>query len=182
MVFVELVVKFIVLMLKKGLLVIFEFILLVGLIEQMVEWLVEMCLDFSFFQQVGEVVDVNIVYCLEWVLFGQVMVELIKNDCVIGGMLLVCFVCVSELYKIFFEGECVVINLCIVEMCKLMENSFCDVNIVFVNELLLICVDQGINVWELICLVNCYLCVNILQLGLGVGGYCIVVDLWFIVV
>lgn len=182
MIYVELVVCFIVLVLKKGVLVIFEFILLVGLIEKMVEWLVEMCLDFIFLQQVGEQVDVNIVYCLECVLSGQVMVELIKNDCVIGGMMLVCLVCVSELYKIFFEGECVVINLWMVEMCKFIENSFCDVNIVFVNELLLICVDQGINVWELICLVNCYFCVNIFQSGFGVGGYCIVVDLWFIVV
>lgn len=48
MIYVELVVCFIVLVLKKGVLVIFEFILLVGLIEKMVEWLVEMCLDFIF--------------------------------------------------------------------------------------------------------------------------------------
>lgn len=66
-------------------------------------------------------------------------------------------------------------------MVKLIENSFCDVNIVFVNELLFICDKLDINVWELIFLVNWYFCVSILQLGCGVGGYCIVVDLWFIV-
>lgn len=69
------------------------------------------------------------------------MVELIKNDRVIGGMTSVCSVRVSELYKIFFEGECVVINSRTAEMCKFIENSFRDVNIVFVNELSLICVD-----------------------------------------
>lgn len=48
MIYVESVVRFIVLVLKKGVLVIFEFISSVGSIEKMVEWLVEMCLDFIF--------------------------------------------------------------------------------------------------------------------------------------
>ncbi len=38
------------------------------------------------------------------------MVELIKNDRVIGGMTPVCSARASELYKIFLEGECVVTN------------------------------------------------------------------------
>ncbi len=78
------------------------------------------------------------------------MVELIKNDRVIGGMTPVCSTRASELYKIFLEGECVVTNSRTAEMCKLTENSFRDVNIAFANELSLICADQGINVWELI--------------------------------
>ena len=82
------------------------------------------------------------------------MVELIKNDRVIGGMTPVCSARASELYKIFLEGECVVTNSRTAEMCKLTENSFRDVNIAFANELSLICADQGINVWELIRLAN----------------------------
>ncbi len=78
------------------------------------------------------------------------MVELIKNDRVIGGMSPVCSARASELYKIFLEGECVVTNSRTAEMCKLTENSFRDVNIAFANELSLICADQAINVWELI--------------------------------
>jgi UDP-N-acetyl-D-mannosaminuronate dehydrogenase len=39
------------------------------------------------------------------VLPGQVMVELIKNDRVIGGMTPVCSERASALYKIFLEGE-----------------------------------------------------------------------------
>lgn len=69
----------------------------------------------------------------------------------IGGMSPVCSARASELYKIFLEGECVVTNSRTAEMCKLTENSFRDVNIAFANELSLICADQGINVWELIC-------------------------------
>lgn len=70
------------------------------------------------------------------------MVELIKNDRVIGGMTSVCSARASELYNIFLEGECVVTNARTAEMCKLTENSFRDVNIAFANELSLICADQ----------------------------------------
>ena len=167
--------------LKKGALVILESTSPVGSTEKMAEWLAEMRPDLTFPQQVGEQADVNIAYCPERVLPGQVMVELIKNDRVIGGMTPVCSDRASELYKIFLEGECVVTNSRTAEMCKLTENSFRDVNIAFANELSLICADQGINVWELIRLANRHPRVNILQPGPGVGGHCIAVDPWFIV-
>jgi UDP-N-acetyl-D-mannosaminuronic acid dehydrogenase len=167
--------------LKKGALVILESTSPVGSTEQMAEWLAELRSDLSFPQQAGEAADINIAYCPERVLPGQVMVELIKNDRVIGGMTPACSARASELYKIFLEGECVVTNSRTAEMCKLTENSFRDVNIAFANELSLICADQGINVWELIRLANRHPRVNILQPGPGVGGHCIAVDPWFIV-
>lgn len=109
------------------------------------------------------------------------MVELIKNDRVVGGMTPKSSLRASELYNIFLEGECVITNARTAEMCKLTENSFRDVNIAFANELSLICAEQDINVWELIRLANRHPRVNILQPGPGVGGHCIAVDPWFIV-
>ncbi|GKW09252.1 UDP-N-acetyl-D-mannosamine dehydrogenase [Pectobacterium carotovorum] len=167
--------------LKKGDLVILESTSPVGATEQMAEWLADARPDLTFPQQVGETTDINIAYCPERVLPGQVVVELIKNDRVIGGMTPVCSARASELYKIFLEGECVVTNSRTAEMCKLTENSFRDVNIAFANELSLICAEQNINVWELIRLANRHPRVNILQPGPGVGGHCIAVDPWFIV-
>lgn len=167
--------------LKKGDLVILESTSPVGATEQVAEWLAETRSDLSFPQQAGEAADVNIAYCPERVLPGQVMVELIKNDRVIGGMTPKCSARASALYKIFLEGECVLTNARTAEMCKLTENSFRDVNIAFANELSLICAEQGINVWELIRLANRHPRVNILQPGPGVGGHCIAVDPWFIV-
>jgi UDP-N-acetyl-D-mannosaminuronic acid dehydrogenase len=102
--------------LKKGALVILESTSPVGSTEQMAAWLAEMRPDLSFPQQAGEAADVNIAYCPERVLPGQVMVELIKNDRVIGGMSPVCSARASELYKIFLEGECVVTNSRTAEM------------------------------------------------------------------
>lgn len=167
--------------LKKGALVILESTSPVGATEQMAEWLAALRTDLSFPQQAGDAADINVAYCPERVLPGQVMVELIKNDRVIGGMTPVCSARASELYNIFLEGECVVTNARTAELCKLTENSFRDVNIAFANELSLICADQGINVWELIRLANRHPRVNILQPGPGVGGHCIAVDPWFIV-
>ena len=167
--------------LKKGDLVILESTSPVGATEQIAQWLAEARSDLSFPQDAGEQADVNIAYCPERVLPGQVMVELIQNDRVIGGMTPKCSERASALYKIFLEGECVVTNSRTAEMCKLTENSFRDVNIAFANELSLICAEQGINVWELIRLANRHPRVNILQPGPGVGGHCIAVDPWFIV-
>ncbi|EHD19709.1 MULTISPECIES: UDP-N-acetyl-D-mannosamine dehydrogenase [Brenneria] len=167
--------------LKAGDLVILESTSPVGATEQMAEWLAQARPDLTFPQQSGEAADIHIAYCPERVLPGQVMVELIKNDRVIGGMTPACSALASELYKIFLEGECVVTNARTAEMCKLTENSFRDVNIAFANELSLICAEQNINVWELIRLANRHPRVNILQPGPGVGGHCIAVDPWFIV-
>ena len=169
MVYVEAAAKSLAPVLKKGALVILESTSPVGATEQMAAWLAEMRPDLTFPQQVGEQADVNIAYCPERVLPGQVMVELIKNDRVIGGMTSVCSARASELYNIFLEGECVVTNARTAERCKLTENSFRDVNNAFEIEL------------SLISLANRHPRVNILQPGPGVGGHCIAVDPWFIV-
>lgn len=181
MIFVKAAAESIAPVLKKGALVILESTSPVGSTEQMAGWLADLRPDLTFPHQAGEAADINVAYCPERVLPGQVMVELIKNDRVIGGMTPVCSARASELYKIFLEGECVVTNSRTAEMCKLTENSFRDVNIAFANELSLICAAQEINVWELISLANRHPRVNILQPGPGVGGHCIAVDPWFIV-
>lgn len=167
--------------LQPGSLVVLESTSPVGTTEQMAAWLAEARPDLTFPQQAGDDADIHIAYCPERVLPGQVVVELVKNDRVIGGMTSTCAAHASALYKIFLEGECVKTDARTAEMCKLTENSFRDVNIAFANELSLICAEQDINVWELIRLANRHPRVNILQPGPGVGGHCIAVDPWFIV-
>lgn len=187
MTFVEKAVTALAPVLKKGDLIILESTSPVGATEQMAKWLADLRPDLQFPQPetvlaaASTAPDVNIAYCPERVLPGKVMVELIKNDRVIGGMTEQCSKRASDLYRIFLEGECVVTNSRTAEMCKLTENSFRDVNIAFANELSLICDAQDINVWELIRLANRHPRVNILQPGPGVGGHCIAVDPWFIV-
>lgn len=167
--------------LQKGNLVILESTSPVGATEQMAAWLAEARPDLSFPQQAGEDADICVAHCPERVLPGKVLVELVNNDRVIGGMTPKCSQAAVSLYKLFVQGECVVTNARTAEMCKLTENSFRDVNIAFANELSIICDKLDINVWELIRLANRHPRVNILQPGPGVGGHCIAVDPWFIV-
>lgn len=167
--------------LKKGNLVILESTSPVGATEQMAAWLAEARPDLTFPQQAGEVADICVAHCPERVLPGKVLVELVNNDRVIGGMTPRCSQAAVSLYKLFVQGECVVTSARTAEMCKLTENSFRDVNIAFANELSMICDKLDINVWELIKLANRHPRVNILQPGPGVGGHCIAVDPWFIV-
>ncbi|WP_458628209.1 UDP-N-acetyl-D-mannosamine dehydrogenase [Winogradskyella sp. PC D3.3] len=129
-----------------------------------------------------ELVDkINIAYCPERVLPGNVMYELVYNDRVIGGVNEKATEKAVAFYQQFIKGELHKTNARTAEMCKLVENSSRDVQIAFANELSLICDKAGINVWELIELANKHPRVNILQPGCGVGGHCIAVDPYFIV-
>ncbi|MCI2230387.1 UDP-N-acetyl-D-mannosamine dehydrogenase [Polaribacter sp. MSW13] len=123
----------------------------------------------------------NIAYCPERVLPGNVMYELVHNDRVIGGVDEKSTQKAINFYKQFVKGALHATNARTAEMCKLTENSSRDVQIAFANELSLICDKADINVWELITLANKHPRVNILQPGCGVGGHCIAVDPYFIV-
>ena len=168
--------------LRKGNLVILESTSPVGSTEQMMHWLAESRPDLSFPHQKAEAADVQIAYCPERVLPGQVLKELVENDRIIGGVTHHCAARAASLYRYFVEGACLLTNARTAEMCKLTENAYRDVNIAFANELSLVC-DHigGIDVWELIKLANHHPRVKILQPGPGVGGHCIAVDPWFIV-
>jgi UDP-N-acetyl-D-mannosaminuronic acid dehydrogenase len=123
----------------------------------------------------------NVAYCPERVLPGNVMYELVHNDRVIGGVDEKSTAKATDFYKQFIKGDLHETNARTAEMCKLVENSSRDVQIAFANELSLICDKADINVWELIKLANKHPRVNILQPGCGVGGHCIAVDPYFIV-
>jgi UDP-N-acetyl-D-mannosaminuronic acid dehydrogenase len=123
----------------------------------------------------------NIAYCPERVLPGNVMYELVHNDRVIGGVNEKSTDKAVWFYKQFIKGDLHKTNARTAEMCKLVENASRDVQIAFANELSLICDKADINVWELINLANKHPRVNILQPGCGVGGHCIAVDPYFIV-
>ncbi|RMI12587.1 UDP-N-acetyl-D-mannosamine dehydrogenase [Cellulomonas triticagri] len=123
----------------------------------------------------------HVAHCPERVLPGRVMVELVTNDRIVGGLTTEAARRAKDLYATFCQGEIVTTDAVTAEMAKLVENSYRDVNIAFANELSVICGKLGIDVWELIELANHHPRVDILQPGPGVGGHCIAVDPWFIV-
>ncbi len=124
--------------------------------------------------------NIHIAYCPERVLPGNVIVELVNNDRVIGGIDEASTTHAIEFYSQFVKGRLHRTNSRTAELCKLTENSSRDVQIAFANELSMICEQAGVNVWDLIDLANKHPRVNILQPGCGVGGHCIAVDPYFI--
>ena len=128
-----------------------------------------------------DLVDLQFAHCPERVLPGRIMIELVTNDRIVGGLSPEAAERAAALYKSFCEGQIHLTDAATAEMAKLTENAFRDVNIAFANELSVISAHLGIDVWELIELANKHPRVNILQPGPGVGGHCIAVDPWFIV-
>jgi len=125
--------------------------------------------------------DLFVAYCPERVLPGRILTELVHNSRVIGGINTESAVRVRNLYSCFVRGEMYITDATTAEMCKLMENTYRDVNIALAAELAMICEELGINAWEVIRYANKHPRVNLHYPGPGVGGHCIAVDPWFIV-
>jgi UDP-N-acetyl-D-mannosaminuronic acid dehydrogenase len=169
--------------LKKGNLVILESTSPVGMTERCIELLMEKRPEFQYPEYGSEdnTEDISIAYSPERVLPGQIVRELVENDRVIGGVSELSAIKADNFYKLFVKGERLLTDSRTAELCKLVENSFRDVNIAYANELSLIADHLDIDIWKLIKLANHHPRVNILQPGPGVGGHCIAVDPWFIV-
>ena len=167
--------------LKPGDTVILESTSPVGTTEQVRDLLAKLRPDLRVPGRTGEQADIAIAYCPERVLPGRILVELIDNDRVIGGITPRCARKALVFYRRFVRGACVTTTARAAEMTKLTENAFRDVNIAFANELSLIADTMSVDVWEVIRLANRHPRVNILSPGPGVGGHCIAVDPWFLV-
>jgi UDP-N-acetyl-D-mannosaminuronic acid dehydrogenase len=152
-----------------------------GTTQQMQDWVRELRPDLPIAGDGADGTGVAFAHCPERVLPGRVMIELVTNDRIIGGLTRDAAERAAELYRSFCQGEMIITDAATAELSKLVENSYRDVNIAFANELSTICDKLGIDVWELIRMANHHPRVNILQPGPGVGGHCIAVDPWFIV-
>lgn len=136
----------------------------------------------KMFQDNGaDISKISFAYCPERVLPGNILKELVDNDRIVGGLDPKATKMASEFYKSFVMGDIHETDSETAELCKLVENSYRDINIAFANELSLVCDRLGVNALKLIELANCHPRVNVLQPGIGVGGHCIAVDPWFLV-
>ena len=167
--------------LKAGDVVILESTSPVGTTEKVRDLLAQLRPDLKIPGKTAESPDIAIAYCPERVLPGRILVELIDNDRVIGGITPRCARKALQFYRRFVRGACVTTTSRAAEMTKLTENAFRDVNIAFANELSRVADTMEVDVWEVIRLANRHPRVNILSPGPGVGGHCIAVDPWFLV-
>jgi UDP-N-acetyl-D-mannosaminuronic acid dehydrogenase len=167
--------------LKKGDLVVIESTCPVGTTDSASIWMHNARPNLSFPHNTDSACDINVAHSPERVLPGRVLIELVSNDRVVGGVSKACSIRAQQLYRIAIEGECLLTTARTAELVKLSENAYRDVNIAFANELSLVCEELNIDAWEAIRLANHHPRVDILAPGPGVGGHCIAVDPWFLV-
>ena len=166
-------IKSIINFLKKDDLIIIESTCPVGTTEKIEKEIIEACgLNRDL---------INLAYCPERILPGNILKELIQNDRIVGGLTEKASKKAFEFYATFCTGGIHITNSKTAELAKLSENAFRDINIAFANELSMICDELNINSNQLINLTNKHPRVNILSPGCGVGGHCIAIDPWFIV-
>ena len=166
--------------LRGGELVVLESTSPPGTTQKLAEFIMAARPDLSLDGSDGRPV-VYFAHCPERVLPGKIMIEIVTNDRVIGGLNKGAAAMAARLYKTFCQGQIIETDAATAELAKLVENTYRDVNIALANELSIVSENLGVNVWELIEIANHHPRVNILQPGPGVGGHCIAVDPWFIV-
>jgi UDP-N-acetyl-D-mannosaminuronic acid dehydrogenase len=125
--------------------------------------------------------DVYLAHCPERVLPGRILIELIENTRIVGGITPEASKKAGDVYRAVVEGQVIETEALTAEMSKLMENTFRDVNIALANELVKISRRIGVNAHNVIELANMHPRVNIHQPGPGVGGHCLAVDPYFII-
>lgn len=118
-------------------------------------------------------VDFHFAYAAERVAEGRAMEEFKTLDVVMGGVTPQCSARASDLLSRLTDGTIHVTDLRTAQIVKVIENAQRDVNIALVQEIAQCAEHHAIDVYELIRLANTHPRVQLLQPGIGVGGYCI---------
>lgn len=125
--------------------------------------------------------DYLLAYCPERLYPGNIAYEIVHNEHIIGGHDAAATARASDLYRRFVKSELIQTDDLTAEFCKLIENTYRDVNIALANELRGIAQRFGTNIDQAIDIANRHPRVNLLKPGIGVGGHCLPIDPWFIV-
>lgn len=113
---------------------------------------------------------------------GNQEVPLRKIPKVVGGVSLDSTAAAKALYGTIFETVHVVSSARTAEICKLLENTFRNVNIALVNEFAQICATLGVDVWEAIDAAKTKpFGFMAFYPGPGIGGHCIPLDPQYLV-
>ena len=124
--------------------------------------------------------DFFLAYCPERLMPGNIVYEIVHNNRVVGGVNYESSKRAAGVYSLFVKGSISVTDDVTAELCKLVENTYRDVNIALANEISDVCSYIGVDAGEVIDLANLHPRVSMLKPGIGVGGHCLPVDPWFI--
>ena len=125
--------------------------------------------------------DFYLAYSPERAIPTRTLEEIQKNSRIIGGVTEESALLATALYSHITSGELVTGDIKTVELVKVIENTYRDVNIALSNEVAILCEKLGIDAVRAIEMANKHPRVNLLQPGTGVGGHCIPKDPYFLI-
>ncbi len=159
---------------KKGTLVVVESTVAPGTTQNVVQKIIE---EHSGFHG-GE--DFDLAFAYERVMPGKLINNIVYLPRIVGGITPKSAERAVEIYSKIMKAHIHTTDVLTAELSKTIENAYRDVNIAFVNEMALVCESLGVNVYEVIDLVN-ELPNRMLHIpGAGVGGHCLPKDTWLL--
>ena len=159
---------------KKGTLVVVESTVAPGTTQNVVQKIIE---EHSGFKG-GE--DFDLAFAYERVMPGKLINNIVNLPRIVGGITPRGAERAVEIYSNIVKANVHTTDVLTAEISKTIENSYRDVNIAFVNEMALVCESLGVNVYEIIELINELPSRNLHIPGAGVGGHCLPKDTWLL--
>lgn len=124
--------------------------------------------------------DFDLAFAYERVMPGKLINNIVNLPRVVGGVTPNSAKRAVEIYSKIVKAKIHTTDILTAELSKTIENAYRDVNIAFANEMALVCENLGVNVYEVIELVN-ELPNRMLHIpGAGVGGHCLPKDTWLL--
>jgi UDP-N-acetyl-D-mannosaminuronic acid dehydrogenase len=159
---------------RKGTMVVVESTVAPGTTQNVVQKIIE---EHSG-MKAGE--DFDLAFAYERVMPGKLIHNIVNLPRIVGGINPKSAMRAVEMYSKIVKATVHETDILTAEVSKTIENAYRDVNIAFANEMALVCESLGVNVYEIIALVN-ELPSRMMHIpGAGVGGHCLPKDTWLL--
>jgi len=159
---------------KQGALVIVESTVAPGTTENVVQKIIEQESGLEG----GKGFDLAFSY--ERVMPGKLLDFIVNMPRVVGGITPRATERAVELYSKIVKEKIYTSDTLSAELSKTIENAYRDVNIAFANEMALVCESLGVNIYEIIEIINAREDRMLHIPGAGVGGHCLPKDPWLL--
>ncbi|TXT54894.1 MAG: hypothetical protein BAJATHORv1_50147 [Candidatus Thorarchaeota archaeon] len=159
---------------KKGAMVVVESTVAPGTTQNVVQKILEKESGLKG----GE--DFDLAFSYERVMPGKLLEFIVNMPRVVGGITPKSTERALEMYSKIIKEKIYTTDTLSAELAKTIENAYRDVNIAFANEMALVCESLGVNIYEIIELINARHDRHMHIPGAGVGGHCLPKDPWLL--
>ncbi|MBD3408064.1 MAG: nucleotide sugar dehydrogenase [Candidatus Lokiarchaeota archaeon] len=159
---------------KKGAMVVVESTVAPGTTQNVVQKILEK----ESGMKGGE--DFDLAFSYERVMPGKLLEFIVNMPRVVGGITPQSTERAFDMYKKIIKKKIYTTDTLSAELAKTIENAYRDVNIAFANEMALVCESLGVDIYEIIELINARHDRHMHIPGAGVGGHCLPKDPWLL--